>query len=282
MGEDPLMRAKQAARSDRLIVAVGILLSTARLITAADQPAGAVSLANDPSSDKSPILLMASANDSVRPTVSAGWPIVVEVRVLLKPESVNSLTLANAAGPWSDALRLECTDANNADRSSLFLPAYASEMNIELTRERSGLMVWILDAVDLRTLPLGPCRIRAVLDEKKVGGVVPAGLSSIPIAVTVASESANSSSGAAQKKCLAIMNAARWKQDTAQAYAAAEAHLATHPQDVAVLFLRGQIQRAHGQKAEAPLSAANENNPRAENFAIETVIRQLHRELSAR
>ena len=62
---------------------------------------------------------------------------------------------------------------------------------------------------------------------------------------------------------------------------------AEHPQDVAVLFLQGKIQRAGGRKVEAlasfeaALMAAEEHKePMGENFAIMEVVEDLRRELA--
>jgi hypothetical protein len=240
-----------------------------------------------PAQRKSPIVVSASANSSVQAVVAAGWPVVVEVMLLLKPDAGASLTLANSAGPWSDALKLECTGPDGADRSALFSPAYASERSIELTHERSGLMVWILDAVDPGSMPEGTYQIRAVVDEKKIGGTLPPGLVSSRVVVTVAPSPATPSPGAAQRKCLAMMNASAWKRGTAQALATAASYLTEHPKDVAVLFLQGKIQRAEGRKVEAlasfeaALMAAEEHKePMGENFAILEVVEDLQRELA--
>jgi hypothetical protein len=150
-------------------------------------------------------------------------------------------------------------------------------------------MVWILDSVDPGSLPEGSYQIRAVLDEKKLGGALPAGLASSPIVVVVAPSPATPSPGAAQRKCLAIMSASAWKSDAAKALATAAAYLAEHPKDVAVLFLQGKIQRSQGRKLEAlasfeaALMAAEENKEAmAENFAIQRVIGDLQRELAAK
>jgi hypothetical protein len=238
---------------------------------------------------ESPILVMASANGSVRPTVTAGWPVVIEVRLLLKPDAGASLNLSHSAGAWSDALTLECIGPDGTNRAALFSPAYKSGKSIELTRARSGMMVWVLDAVVPGSLPEGPHQIRVILDEKKLGADLPAGLASRPIVVIVAPDSATPLPGADQRKCVAMMTASTWKNDPAKALATANTYLANHPKDVAVLLMQGKVQRSQGKKVEALASfqaaftAAEENKePMGENFAIQRVIGDLQRELASK
>jgi hypothetical protein len=235
------------------------------------------------------ILVSASANGAVQPTVTAGWPVVVEVQLMLKPDGGASLTLANPKGPWSDAVTLECIGSDGNNHASLFASAYASEKSIELTPTRSGLLVWVLDSVDLKTLPEGTYQIRAKVDERKLGGSIAAGLVSRPIVVTVGSGTATVSAGMAQRKCLAMMKAAAWKHDLPKSLAIASAYLGDHPKDVPVLFVQGKILRAAGKKPEAlasfaaALKAAGENkNPMAENFALERALVDLEKEMAAK
>ncbi|HZE99279.1 MAG TPA: hypothetical protein VE981_19905 [Planctomycetota bacterium] len=234
----------------------------------------------------SPVLLSISANQSIETTVSAGWPVVIDAKLMLKPRAGASLTLSNASGPWSDALSIECSGPGGALRSPPFKPAYASEKGIELTAARSGLMVWVLDSVEPSTLPEGSYRIRVVVDEKKLGGSLPGGVASNTVSLVVAPAPANPSRGAAQRKCLARMSASAWANDPAKALATAGAYLAEHPKDVAVLLQQGNLQRSQGMKAEAlssyeaALKVAEEHRePMGENFGILELIADLRNEL---
>jgi len=234
-----------------------------------------------------PVELYISANHSVRPVVSPGWPIVVQVRVVLAPGAGDALALSNPAGTWADALKLECVGPGNVDRSALFSPVVKANKAIALTRERSGLMVWVLDGAAPQSLPEGTWQMRAVLDEKKLGNAVGGGVRSNAISVVVVASPAVLTPRAAQRKCLATMTALAWKGDAAQALAAATAHLTNNPEDVAVLFMKGQVLRSQGKKAEAMASfeaalaaAIKDAEKMSENFAIEEAIGGLQREMA--
>lgn len=230
-------------------------------------------------------MVTASANSRAREEVHPGWPVVVEAVIQLRPDASGPVTLTGSSGPWSDAFRLECQGQGGADRASLFVPAFASEKSIELTRERSGVVVWILDAVDLESLPEGKYEIRAAVDEKKLAGAVPAGLRSNRVELIVTAKAPAASPGGAQRKCRALMSAAIWKDDFAGALAIADAHLASNPKDVAVLLLKGEVLRSQGKNVEAlasfeaALAAADKEG---ESFAIEEAIAELRREPRAK
>ena len=232
---------------------------------------------------ESPVVCLATANGAVRTEVFADWPVVVEVHVLLKPGS-SAITLASPSGPWTDALTLECRDADGVDKSSLFARAFPANTSIDLTHERSGVMVWILAGAAPSALREGVWQIRAVLDEKKLGGVLPPGITSSRVEVVVAPAARALTPRAAQRKCLAVMTAAAWENNLEKALAAADVHLASNAEDVAVLFMKGQILNAQGKKElalasfEASRRAANVNPEKmAENFAIDEAILELRR-----
>ncbi|MEK7469099.1 MAG: hypothetical protein AAB074_17130 [Planctomycetota bacterium] len=237
----------------------------------------------------SPLDILASANGSVECTAPADGPVVVQVDIFLKRSAGDSLTLTNPSGPWSEAFTLECRGPGDADKASLFSAASTTKGSIELTRARSGTLAWILDGAGASVLPAGTWTLRVVVDAKKLGNAVPDGLASSPVTLTVVAPAAASTPVAAQRRCLAVMNAAGWKKDTARALAAADAYLAKEPEDVAVLFLKGQVLRSTGKKVEAlaafeaALGAANRNkNPLAENFAIERAVADLRREVDGK
>ena len=146
--------------------------------------------------------------------VSTDWPVVVELQVFLKPGAGDALTLAGRGGPWSDAVRLECTGRGAADRSALFLPAFTSNRTIELTRQRSGLKVWVAGGPDRTTLPEGTWQIRAVLDGPKLGDPAAGEVASNTVEVSVKPAGSLISRGDARRKCLATMKAwptrSRW------------------------------------------------------------------------
>jgi hypothetical protein len=272
----------------RVLVLAGLLAACGKddapNPAAAAPPAPAPAL--PPAHGESPLDILASANGSVEPRVTTDFPIVVEVDIFLKRSAGASLTLSNPSGPWSDAIKLECKGPDDADWASLFSPVFVTTPKIELTPERPGKLVWILDGAGASALPEGTWTIRAVVDESRTGGALPAGLASSPVTVIVTPAPTGLTPGAAQRKCLAVMNAATWKKDAERALEAANAHLAKSPEDVAVLFQKGQVLRAQGKRDEALAafeaslqSARKSKDPMAENFAIERAIRELHRAL---
>lgn len=217
-----------------------------------------------PPPQEKPILLLASANDSVRPTLPAGCPIVFQVRVFLKPGAA-PLTLSTPGGRWADALKAECRGPGGIDRSSDLVPCFASNAAIELTGERAGMMVWVLKGAPLAE---GAWKLRAALD----------GISSPVVEVAVRP----ATPADAQQTCLAVLNAAAWENDLPKGLAAAAAHLAARPNDVPVLFMKGRLLQSQGKKSDAlaafrtSLKAAG----KGETAEIEQAIAELQEDAS--
>lgn len=229
------------------------------------------------------VAIGASANSRCEAEVTAGWPVVVEAVIQRNPEAAGALRLTGATGAWSDAFRLECRGPGGIDRSSLFVSAFASESSIELTSDRSGVVVWILDSVDLDSLPKGEYRIQVTVVPGKLVDDSFAGLRSNAVELTVSADSSGVGAGVSQRRCLARMSAAIWKDDFVRAVATADAHLATNPKDVAVLFRKGEALRLLGKKAAALVSferaLAAADHAAGENHAIELAVSELRREL---
>ena len=227
--------------------------------------------------------MFVSANDGTERTVYRGLPVVVEAHVFLSPDAKSPLTLSGTTGKWADALRLECTGPDGRDRAAIFTPAFPSNPSIELIRERSGTMVWILDGAADGYPAEGAWRIRVILDEKKLAGPMPVGLRSNAVFLTVAKAPVNPTPGDQRQKCLATMTAAMWKDDSAKALDAAAGHLAANPEDIAVLFMKGQVLHSLGKDADAlvafkaALAAANLHAPQSENFALERAVAEIQR-----
>jgi hypothetical protein len=226
-----------------------------------DKPAVAVVAPPAPAAPprEARFLLSASANDAVWTTLPAGCPIVFQVGVFLKPGAA-PLTLSTPGGRWADALKVECRAPGGVDRSSDFVPCFASNPTIELTEERSGMMVWILKGAPLAE---GTWNLRAALD----------GIPSPVVEVAVKAPTA----GDAQKICMAAMNAASWENDLPKGLAAADAHLAAHPKDIPVLFMKGHLLFTQGKKTEAlaALQASLDAAGKGEHLAIQRAIAEL-------
>lgn len=219
-----------------------------------------------------PLRLAVSANQTRETTVAAGWAVVVEARVLLKSAAEAPVTLTNPAGAWSDALRLECKGPDGVDHAALFKARPVPEKSIELTRQHAGRKVWVLDSV---ALPEGTYALKVLLE----------GLSAAAVLRVTAAPATESPAGA-QAKALARISASAWSDDVAKGLAAADAHLASHPKDVAVGFMKGRVLRSQGRKAEALAAfeaalrwAEEQREPGGENVAIVRVIQDLRREL---
>ena len=229
------------------------------------------------------VALGASANSRREAEVAADWPVVVEAVIQRTPEASGAVRLTGVTDSWSDAFRLECRGPGGIDRSSLFGAALASEKSIDLTSERSGVVVWILDSVDLETLPKGEYRIQVSLVPGKLIDAALAGLRSNAVELTVSADASSVGAGVSQRRCLARMSAAIWKDDFVRAVATADAHLATNPKDVAVWFRRGEVLRRLGKKADALASferaLAAAAHAVGENHAIELAVIELRREL---
>jgi hypothetical protein len=232
----------------------------------------------------SPLMLVISVNDRNAAVVAKDWPVVVQVEVFLKEEAGAKWVLGNGAAAWADAVRLEVVGPGGADGAPLFAAASASKKTIELTRELSGLKVWTCAA---GTLAEGKWRVRAVVDERKLGGTLPAGMRSTEAVLTVVAVPAALTPRGAQQKCLAQMQALVWKDEAKKALEVGAGHLAMFPEDVPVLFLKGQLLRGQGKKADAlaafraALKAANRKAGKmGENFALDQAIEELKKEIA--
>jgi hypothetical protein len=192
------------------------------------------------------VMLGVSVNSNTSAEVFAGWPVVVEAVLRLTPDAKGAKTVTGSSGPWSVALKLSCTGPDGKEVAAEFKPAFASKPSIELTEERSGLAVWILDEVKL---PAGTYSLRVTVDASRVGNALPDDLCSNHATLTVSA--AAPGPGAAYRKCHATIDAALYKGDAAKALAAAEEHLAAHPKDMLILARKASILRSQGKRTEA-------------------------------
>jgi hypothetical protein len=189
-------------------------------------------------------------------TLPRGWPLVVELQVL-HPRSAREdaapMTVALAAGPWSDAVRLEVRDASGRPQSWPLGLEGEGAATLELDAWNGGLLAWTLSAEETAALADGRYQIGARLETRgrHRPGAWEGEVIAPPVLLDVVAEPVPLPPEREPEKLLTLAAYHQARGDAAQAEAALDRLLERRPDDVAALVWKAELAAQSGRNPEA-------------------------------
>ena len=219
--------------------------------------------------------LTLSANNLFAPTVSQGWPIVLELQVnhpdqFLPNANVDPVMLSTSTASWTDAVQITVQDASGTAHSWPFvlvpLPA-GTQSSATLSSGVVARLFWTLSPSNSQSLPPGIYQVAATLDTTTTAlagsfnGRVQTSAS-----VTIAPEPSPLPAAVEEDKFTILAAYDLLRGNDSQALADANTLLTNQPNNSDAMLLQGDLLMAQGQVQPAIAAYEQANSVFAASF----------------